>query len=749
MAFSYNYSSKESRESQYGRYLQNQNYVDQISDVVRETGRLGTGIATIQSREIQNTINNSSLELRETIIESSKAICYSLENELQELDYTLYDIKFEIQDLSNLVGHGFSLILEELKIANQYLGQIQELLRIPDSQKQRVYHIEKGLMYLRNALRESSDSEFYSEALEEFKKSEVIEEKDFFSLYYIGFIHIKSTKHLDNKVAEKYFRKAARYYLAEVFGGGGTIASNNLLKSRVDSVSEAAKAYLFAAEACYNQQKFSEAIQLAEEAWKTCPGLTRAGFMQSKYLAANIKPKEAAKISEKVIKISRNFYLEMLADSDLISKPEIQDLIEKLDQEAYEEAFNLLSECKRNMVKESAVKEEVAEIENLINKKTYIHCKNAIDRMQIQKVRTFSKKGFNDIPSFLSAIKRILEPDEGCKERGYILEKFAKGYLERIPSYFMEVTRFFEDLTKNTQWDFSPQFTVYKTKVYDYSINSNISISVKSIDSCQLTPREFDSSLIGFIKQESQYWEKLPTLKLKWKRKFNQIISDEVENIKKDIRKRKKDIRKRKLKELAPVLLILLVFLILVLINNIIVADETSGRYTKFGTMIDPRDNQTYKTVRLKDGKVWMAENLNFDTGNSSSHYDGLSPNDKKIYGRLYMWEAAQRACPPGWHIPSKNEWQRMLKHYRGYGSKSAYETLMVGGSSGFSAQLGGLKTYYGQYKWIYRGGYYWSSSGRIFSKAVNFEFLGDNFSSLRRSVSHKGVSLSCRCTQD
>ena len=100
----------------------------------------------------------------------------------------------------------------------------------------------------------------------------------------------------------------------------------------------------------------------------------------------------------------------------------------------------------------------------------------------------------------------------------------------------------------------------------------------------------------------------------------------------------------------------------------------------------DPRDGQVYPTIDV-DGKTWLAANFRYKPSVGQTWCFDCGSN-----GLLYDWAAAKAACPPGWHLPSKDEWLSLIHHIKREGN--LFHDLTTGGASGFNAELAGWYQY-------------------------------------------------------
>ncbi len=180
---------------------------------------------------------------------------------------------------------------------------------------------------------------------------------------------------------------------------------------------------------------------------------------------------------------------------------------------------------------------------------------------------------------------------------------------------------------------------------------------------------------------------------------------------------------------------------------------------SRSATVVVDRDGNTYGFKTMKDGKVWMTNNLNLALEESFCYQD-QDANCQK-YGRLYTWEAAKEACAAlgvGWRLPTDEEWKKLAESYGGYYDwesskdvgqpKNAYNSLFGAGSNAFATQLGGYRYSDGSYNYEGRLGYFWSSTARGDDDAWTYTF-NSNDGKLYRSDFRKALARSVRCLQD
>jgi uncharacterized protein (TIGR02145 family) len=102
--------------------------------------------------------------------------------------------------------------------------------------------------------------------------------------------------------------------------------------------------------------------------------------------------------------------------------------------------------------------------------------------------------------------------------------------------------------------------------------------------------------------------------------------------------------------------------------TNIIYDKCGGGEYDLETYFCDVRDKALYKYVTIGE-QIWMAKNLNYAaSGSKCGGSDGkLTDNNTEncnTYGRLYR--GVNDLCPKGWHIPSNDDWNKLIEFVGG-----------------------------------------------------------------------------------
>jgi len=189
-------------------------------------------------------------------------------------------------------------------------------------------------------------------------------------------------------------------------------------------------------------------------------------------------------------------------------------------------------------------------------------------------------------------------------------------------------------------------------------------------------------------------------------------------------------------------------------------------------------DGNNYPVVNI-GGQLWMAKNLaylpavnppttgsDFDAYYYVHSYEGTNVVEAKtcdnynIYGVLYNWVAAKKACPSGWYLPSDSEWTILFDYLGGEniaGSKLKETGIThwlepnsdATNESGFTSLPGGDRRgtgNAGSFGSIQRYGPQWTSTETSTTTACYFYTYYGNGNIIRSLNIYKGLGAHVRC---
>lgn len=246
-----------------------------------------------------------------------------------------------------------------------------------------------------------------------------------------------------------------------------------------------------------------------------------------------------------------------------------------------------------------------------------------------------------------------------------------------------------------------------------------------------------------------------------------------------------------KLKNLQ-LLIILIVGMPAMLVNSCKKETETIVAVPETDSIKDVNGN-IYKTVKIGN-QWWMAENLRVTMYRDSTfilHFQNdtmewnhttagaycLFDNNDNAPGFLYNWYAVsniKNIAPPGWHVPSDDEWKTLEKQlgmsqadadkfgWRGTheGEKlrikspevwKRYDEVWSTNESGFTALAGGCRTFNGDFSIpldFGSTGFWWTSTNQGDNEGY-YRYLDYKNANVYRSHASKNYGCSVRLVKD
>jgi len=316
------------------------NYVNDATIAKYQVDAVGSFVEQASREQIQ-AIDDASRRVSGTLEIGFAAVTGGLEavaDEMQALgreqattNHLLHVTNTQLAEANeslHRIDQRLSLMVEEQRIGNVLQENIAQLLRIPDSQKQRQHHLEMGLKFFKNARK---DSDLYHDALKELLSAEALLPSDYFVLHRLGMLYLYASPVLDLSKAAEYLTKAGKY--AAVESDPEAIRLGNVLQksigtrfaaqaepSATDISLVAADSYHQAAAAQYALGNFPEAVKLIQKAVTLDPEADTHRLFKAKYLAAAGQPGPALE-ALKTLPTTTALVNAVMSDLDLLKGP--------------------------------------------------------------------------------------------------------------------------------------------------------------------------------------------------------------------------------------------------------------------------------------------------------------------------------------------------------------------------------------------------------------------------------------------
>ena len=299
-------------------------------------------------------------DIRDTMVQSAAASAWVV---MESFDAGITRLEQQNAEFKSIFDWRLSLIHDQQKVTNATLRTLAKLLRVPDIEKERLHLIEQAFLFYCSA---AQDPDLFRDALDYLHRAESLKPQDYHVLHRIGLIHLQSgdPRFVDLAKAEQYLRRAAKYARADINGPHRKTNSPvlELDQRQTDDdetiVDEAARiiaveCFRLAAVACFVQEKYSDALFLAEDACKLVfpsleespPTYLEAAYIKAKALVALNRPDPVPQILEDIIEQAPVYALRIAFDFGQVEP--VLGMLTKLRDSKVRESRSLWNNCRK------------------------------------------------------------------------------------------------------------------------------------------------------------------------------------------------------------------------------------------------------------------------------------------------------------------------------------------------------------------------------------------------------------------
>ena len=258
----------------------------------------------------------------------------------------------EINSSLRFINRNLDIQIEQQKLNNLLLENIAELLRVPNSEKERQRCIEQGIKYFVNA---NKYPDLYADALEELLKAETLMKQDYFVLHRIGCIYLYVEKFINPEKAIQYFERAGKYAVYESDSSSVRLANilidrfttpNSEINNNIEQISLlAADSFEKAAFSAYILGRFDDAVDFQNKALSVNASAENRFFL-AKYLIRNGSINDSIKLLENLIHEDPLFINGIIKELDFINEPAVLKLISEINNDLNSEINELVNKLK-------------------------------------------------------------------------------------------------------------------------------------------------------------------------------------------------------------------------------------------------------------------------------------------------------------------------------------------------------------------------------------------------------------------